>query len=147
MSNLAIIVDIDGTLADCSHRLHFLQKKPQDWQAFNKEIMKDPVNMWCEYLLDCVAHFETQILLVTGRTEELRSETRKWLDINTVVYNKLFMRKKGDRREDYLVKEEIYKNHIDQIYNVMFVLEDRKQVVDMWRRLGLTCLQCAPGEF
>jgi hypothetical protein len=57
------------------------------------------------------------------------------------------MRKKGDRREDYLVKEEIYKNHIDQIYNVMFVLEDRKQVVDMWRRLGLTCLQCAPGEF
>jgi hypothetical protein len=30
---------------------------------------------------------------------------------------------------------------------VLFVVEDRNRVVEMWRKEGLVCLQCAPGEF
>jgi hypothetical protein len=30
---------------------------------------------------------------------------------------------------------------------VLFVVEDRNRVVEMWREEGLVCLQCAPGEF
>ncbi len=29
-----VIFDIDGTLADCSHRLHHIQKDPADWDGF-----------------------------------------------------------------------------------------------------------------
>jgi len=29
-----IIFDIDGTLADCTHRLHFIQGETKDWEAF-----------------------------------------------------------------------------------------------------------------
>ena len=32
-------------------------------------------------------------------------------------------------------------------YSASIVLDDRKQVVDMWRSLGLTCLQVADGDF
>ena len=35
----------------------------------------------------------------------------------------------------------------DGNYNVKFVLDDRNRVVEMWRSLGLTCLQVADGDF
>ena len=57
------------------------------------------------------------------------------------------MRKDYDNRQDAVIKEEIYKLHIQPKFNVLFCVDDRKQVVDMWRRIGLICLQCAEGEF
>jgi hypothetical protein len=57
------------------------------------------------------------------------------------------MRSAGDMRKDSIVKEEIYRQEILGRYNVWFVLDDRNQVVDMWRLLGLRCLQVAPGNF
>lgn len=57
------------------------------------------------------------------------------------------MRKTGDYRKDCIVKEEIYRKDIEPIYDILFCVDDRKQVVDAWRELGLTCLQCAEGNF
>jgi hypothetical protein len=45
------------------------------------------------------------------------------------------------------VKEEIYRQEILGRYNVWMVLDDRDQVVEMWRNLGLRVLQVAPGAF
>jgi hypothetical protein len=57
------------------------------------------------------------------------------------------MRKQGDFRRDSIVKKEIYDNDIKGKFDVEFVLDDRQQVVDMWREIGLKCLQVAPGNF
>lgn len=57
------------------------------------------------------------------------------------------MRKDGDFRKDSIVKEEIYREWIEPFHEVLFCIDDRKQVVDMWRSIGLTCLQCAEGNF
>jgi hypothetical protein len=59
----------------------------------------------------------------------------------------LLMRPLGDNRPDEIVKEEMYELHIRGKYNVALVLDDRQKVVDLWRRLGLTCLQVADGDF
>ena len=57
------------------------------------------------------------------------------------------MRKEGDNRPDEVVKEEIFNENIRGNYSVRFVLDDRSKVVDMWRQLGLKCLQVAEGDF
>lgn len=57
------------------------------------------------------------------------------------------MRPEGDERKDSIVKQEIYEKYIKDRYNVRFVLDDRNQVVDMWREVGLKVLQVAPGDF
>jgi hypothetical protein len=57
------------------------------------------------------------------------------------------MRKYGDFRQDSIVKQEIYEQLIAPDYDILCVLDDRQQVVDMWREIGLTCLQVAPGDF
>jgi hypothetical protein len=59
----------------------------------------------------------------------------------------LFMRKQHDNRADWIVKKELFVDEISNIYDVKFVLDDRQQVVDMWRSLGLTCFQVAEGNF
>ena len=86
-----------------------------------------------------------QILLCSGRNEEYRAETIKWLSEQGVHYHKLLLRREKDRRSDAVVKREMLTT-IDQS-KVLFVVEDRSQVVEMWRSEGLVCLQCAPGEF
>ena len=46
------------------------------------------------------------------------------------------------------IKKEIVDEHIKGKYFVKFVLDDRDQVVDMWRKeMGYACLQVNYGDF
>ena len=61
---------------------------------------------------------------------------------------RLSMRDAGDYRKDDEVKYDMYKTYIEDEYFIHYVLDDRQQVVDMWRdKCNLTCFQVAPGNF
>jgi uncharacterized HAD superfamily protein len=146
MKEQAIIVDLDGTLADIRIRLKHLQGAKKDWKSFNKTIETDELHEWCREILlrFCVDH---RIIVVSGRTDELKSQTEKWLKRFEVPFDHLFMRSKHDFRSDNIIKLEIYEQHIRDKFDILFVLDDRQKVVDMWRAQGLVVLQCAPGDF
>ncbi len=55
------------------------------------------------------------------------------------------LRRDEDFRSDTIIKREILQD-IDKS-KILFVVEDRNRVVNMWRAEGLICLQPAPGEF
>lgn len=144
--NKAIIVDIDGTLANCDHRRHLVEQKK--WPAFYDAMTEDVVNEWCRDLIHAILDlYDWRILLVSGRPDSHRSLTEAWLEKNEICYHGLFMRKERDYRKDSIVKREIYDNHIRGKFHVELVIDDRTQVVEMWRELGLVCLQCAKGDF
>ena len=78
--------------------------------------------------------------------------TRWWLTSHligaSIRYTPLlFMRGYGNHQRDDIVKEELYTKNVKPYYDVELVIDDRQQVVDMWRKLGLTCWQVAPGNF
>lgn len=158
---MAYIFDVDGTLANCSQRLHFILPKKEDltgdidldkiapdWESFYKDCVNDkpilPVVELAHTLKDA---YET-LIFVTGRPEKYMEETLNWLcdklDCDSVI---LMMRKNGDHRPDYIVKKEIYEEDIKPYHYINGVFEDRKQCVDMWRSLGLTCYQVADGNY
>lgn len=138
LTQTAIIVDIDGTLADKGERHPFDYSKVSQDTA--KEAIKELVNTLY------MSHYK--IVIFSGREDVCYFETRKWLDDNGILFNELFMRKEKDRRKDSIVKKELYENHVKDRYDVLLVLDDRDQVVKMWREeLGLTCLQVAYGDF
>ena len=56
------------------------------------------------------------------------------------------MRQNKDYRKDSIIKKERY-DTIKDTHDVLWVIDDRQQVVDMWRDLGLTVFQVAPGDF
>jgi len=143
----AIIVDLDGTLCDVEHRVHHVRMKPKNWQAFNESMNLDKPYFWCIELIAAMRSRGYKIFFVTGRDEDYRNMTESWLKIHNVIYDELYMRKSKDYREDSDIKEEIYLNHIEKKTQVLFVVDDRKSVVERWRKHGLVCLQCAPGDF
>ena len=86
-----------------------------------------------------------KIILCSGRNEEHRAQTIEWLAGQGVNYHDLLLRRSNDRRSDTEVKRELLAR-LDKS-KILFVVEDRSRVVEMWRSEGLVCLQCAPGEF
>ena len=145
MAEEIVIFDIDGTLADVSERLHHIKKKPKDWDAFFKEIPQDKAIRSMIRLCNILYESGVKILLCSGRNEEYRTETVEWLARQGVNYHELLLRRASDRRSDVMVKREMLAG-IDRS-KILFVVEDRSGVVEMWRSEGLVCLQCAPGEF
>lgn len=140
----AVICDIDGTLA------LFGNANPYD-----RDFLQDKQNVNVVKLLNNYSYKAMRIkdfvILVSGRKDKYRAQTEEWLKKYHIHYDFLYMRKtlpEGEKDpKDVLVKKEIYETHIKGKYNVLFVLDDRNQVVDMWRSLGLTCLQVAEGDF
>lgn len=133
----AIICDLDGTLA-------LFGKK----NAYSRDFINDELSLPVATTLK--RYYEAggyNIILLSGREDKYEAETREWLLKNKVWFEKLYMRKAGDTRNDTIVKEELYRAHIEGKYNVFFVMDDRNRVVDLWRRLGLKCFQVAPGDF
>ena len=145
MTEEIVIFDIDGTLADISKRRHHIQKKPKDWDAFFRGIPQDKAIKSIVRLCNILYESGVKILLCTGRREQDRPETVKWLAQNGVQYHELILRRDDDRRSDVIVKREMLAG-LDRS-KILFVVEDRSGVVEMWRSEGLVCLQCAPGEF
>jgi predicted kinase len=88
------------------------------------------------------------VVFCSGRTEASRAATERWLHEHVAVpYEALYMRPVGDQRRDSVVKAELFDRHIRHAYDVLAVFDDRQQVVDAWRALGLTVFQVAPGDF
>jgi len=132
----AIIVDMDGTLALMGDR------SPFDVQKCDQDLPNPPV-------LETVQRWQadTPIIVVSGRTDDGYDKTAAWLKQHGIEYKALHLRRQGDQRKDAIVKTEIYQEHIAGCYNIRFVLDDRQQVVNMWRNLGLTVFQVAEGQF
>lgn len=144
----AIICDLDGTLCNIEHRLHHVKQEKKNWKKFFDEMVNDDVNDWCKQILSKFRETHN-IVLCSGRPDDYRIPTWEWLQKNLWEnpYMKLFMRQRGDHRQDNIVKEIILDFELIPRYHILFVIDDRKQVVDMWRARGHTVLQCAPGDF
>lgn len=143
----AIICDLDGTLCNIYHRQHYMRSRPKNWKAFYRAMGQDVAHEFCRDILQKYRVRGYVILLVTGRPEEYRRQTEQWLQDHEVEYDQLLMRETGDFRQDFVIKQELYQQVIKDSYNIFFVLDDRDQVVKMWRSQGLTCLQVAEGNF
>lgn len=131
-----VLCDIDGTLALMDGR------GPFEWD----KVDTDKLNMPVRKLL--LALDNIPIILFSGRDEVCRKKTELWLKSFGIKYDGLFMRPTGDIRKDSIIKKELFDQHIRGKFWVHFVLDDRDQVVDMWRNeLGLPCFQVAEGNF
>ncbi|MGM5631892.1 AAA family ATPase [Apibacter raozihei] len=134
----ALICDLDGTLALMKGR------NPFDAGKSNEDELNLPVgNVLKNYF-----KLGYKILLVSGREEKHREPTLEFLEKYEIPYDNLWMRKSDDYRKDSIVKTEIYKEYIENQYYIEFILDDRNQVVDMWRKeLKLSCFQVNYGDF
>ncbi|QJD50914.1 polynucleotide kinase [Streptomyces phage Bmoc] len=131
------LFDIDGTLAAMSDR------SPFDWSRVGDDDPRKQVILTAQAL----AKAGYKIIVMSGRDGSCRNETIKWLQFYDVPFHVLFMRAEGDMRKDSIVKQELFDKLIRDTYDVVAVFDDRNQVVEMWRAMGVDCFQVAPGDF
>jgi hypothetical protein len=141
-----VIFDLDGTLADLTHRLHFILGEKKDWDGFFAACTDDkPIPHMIE-LCNTLYKAGYGIAICSGRSAAVRTETSLWLNENDVLYDQVFMRKDGDHREDNLVKAEMLPA-VQKLGEILMAFDDRDQVVKMWREHGIPCCQVAEGNF
>lgn len=130
----AILVDVDGTLAhiDSSN-----PRDPYDASRAMEDICDDAVSAVSAM---CYQH-GYHVIILTGRHSGHLEVTKEWLSENGIEYDAIYCREEGDTRPDYIVKRELFNEHIRDKYNVKFVIDDRPSVCRMWRSLGLKVLQ------
>lgn len=149
-----IVFDIDSVLADCSHRLHYIQKPIKDYDKFysDKEILKDKVLKNGQMLFNAIdrsieedyrnksGEFEkVRIAFVTGRNESCRFATKKWLwDNITNLTVGIRMRPTNDYRPAHEVKKTLIERHIG-FENILFAFDDDDQVNEMYKKHGIIC--------
>lgn len=134
----AYLFDIDGTLA----HIPAGGRSPYDYTR----VHEDKVDESVAHLANVLGN-TYQVIVMSGRDEECRRETEAWLSANFVRYDELHMRPHGDKRQDATVKAELFDRHVRNRFNVHGVIDDRNQVVRMWRDLGLKCYQAQEGAF
>ncbi|MEU7317461.1 AAA family ATPase [Streptomyces sp. NPDC007083] len=140
-TSAAVMVDIDGTVALMDTGPG--SRSPFDWARVGEDTPNRPV-------IEAVHAAQAagmQVVFCSGRKDACRAETRAWLDTHVTVGGELFMRSSDDNRQDAIVKVELFDRHIRDRFDVRYVLDDRKQVVSVWRALGLTVMQVAEGDF
>lgn len=134
----AIIVDIDGTVAEVDGR------SPYDYTL----VSTDKPKQWVIDLIRGAYANGEKIIFMSGRDSMCYKDTIEWIikyvGINTF---KLLMRAEGDQRMDAVVKLELFNKHIRDNYNVKYCVDDRAQVIRMYRSIGLNVLDVAGHTF
>lgn len=146
--NKVIIVDIDGTISDNSHRMHLILTSPKKWKEFFDESSNDPPYEDVYWLVNLLFETDNTIIFVTARPENEREKTISWLKKYNLdgKYKKLYMRSEGDFRDDFIVKKELLQKIRSDGYDPFIALEDRNNVVKMWREEGISCFQVRGHE-
>ena len=133
----AILVDLDGTL------FHMIDRNPYDFDKVHTDVI-DPV---VKETLSIYKQAGYQIILASGRDDSCVDLTMQALKDNNINYDKLYMRKTGDQRADWIIKEELFFDKIAPHFSVMLALDDRNQVVNRYRAMGIKVFQVQPGNF
>lgn len=142
------LFDLDGTLANIDHRLHWIKQSEPNWKMFFDACHEDePI----PHMVQLAQHLHStgaQIYIVSGRSSDVRTKTKTWLINYEIPCHDLIMRFPSDRRPDHVIKLEWWESLSPGIRKeIVMAFEDRTAVVNMWRSHGVPCLQVAQGDF
>jgi phosphoglycolate phosphatase-like HAD superfamily hydrolase len=137
------VLDVDATLSDTSKRIHFIERKPKDWDSFFAHAKEDAVLDEGLAVATTLAA-DHEIVYLTGRPERLRRDTVKWLKDNGFPEGRMYMRSNTDRRPSVAVK--LYRlKELSRERPVAVLVDDDVKVCDAAERAGYTVMRADWG--
>jgi phosphoglycolate phosphatase-like HAD superfamily hydrolase len=133
------LFDLDGTLADSSHRQRFLERTPRDWDAFFAAAPQDPP-LAEGVALALRSAEECEVGYLTGRPERCRRDTVAWLAAQGLPEGRIWMRRDNDRRPARTTKLEVLKQ-LARDREVRVLVDDDAQVCEAAERAGFAVVR------
>jgi predicted kinase len=151
--NSVVLCDIDGTISDATHRMHFIQKGEKDpvdwkkdWKGFFTQMENDTVRDSVQKILIQFYNEGRTIIFMTGRPDQYRDITLNWLSSHFLTFGyTLIMRPRGDRRPDTEVKKELFEKYFPDKSVIHVVLDDRPSMIRTWKEVGIPVLDVGKG--
>ena len=134
MSMSFAVFDIDGVLADVSHRLHHLQGRRKNWHGFFSQAADDPVLDEGRTRVHAAAA-DHAIVYLSGRPERMRGLTERWLAHHALPAGALVLRPNRDRRPARQLKPHLIAE-VARAGEVAFVVDDDDDVCTALRQAG-----------
>lgn len=138
--------DIDGVLADCADRQHFITAGRHDWDEFFEACGDDPLLDDVARLLDVIED-SYRIVLLTGRPIRVQPQTLGWLGRHQLRWDLLIMRDFGD----YTAAREFKRGTIRDLrgygFELALAFEDDRRNLEMFRAEGVHCVYIHSGYY
>ncbi len=142
------VFDLDGTLAEISHRRHFVEPPARRWAEFFEACDRDTIIPGVRDVLLNLMRGGNRVEIWSARGGEVEEKTRVWLETNGIPREVLKrMRPIGENMPDEKLKRLWLHEEIAQGTKPDVIFDDRQKVVDMWRAEGVECFQVNPGDF
>lgn len=98
---MLVIFDLDGTLADCEHRRHFVAGSRKNWPAFFGACINDELIGHTFSVFAAMVRAGHDVEIWSGRSDEVRRHTELWLRDKGIKPSHLTrMRREGDFTPD-----------------------------------------------
>ena len=172
---MLVLCDLDGTLADISHRLHYLQGEKKDWDSFYEACDKDILRGDVACRIHAHRSNCDQVIFCSGRRASVFNKTGCWLHDHYLGSNygnsspyfnfyshktlgeapclihidkhfMLMMRRDNDYRKDHIIKQEMLRWIQKHVGQPDLVYDDRRSVLGMWQMNGIKVINCSLAD-
>jgi hypothetical protein len=130
------LFDIDGTLSNNDFRQHLIDRDEPNWDKYHEMVGMDAPIYWTIHMAREIP--VENVYLLTSRPDSTLADTMNWLFKLNIRYNRLYMRESGNIEPSARLKERITRDFRDKI---VWVAEDRPDVVEMWKATGVKVIQ------
>ena len=126
-----IIIDLEGTLSNCEHRIHHYKNK--DYDKWNELFREDTVH---ESMVEIINRYKVngvRIIMCTAKSVKYISQVLAWLKRNELLFfiDQFYFRVIGDKRSSIKVKKWML-GSIKEKFNVLMAFDDREDICQMY---------------
>lgn len=147
---MLVVFDLDGTIADVRHRMHYIRPDPPVDPVTNKKVKRrfDLFHHACvdDGVIEPVAYFyrkfcadpDVTVVVLSGRDFATHDKTVQWFNDNDLPLPDEMHLKQGDQHLPDVEQKRTRANLIERKYGrpIDMVFEDRDRVVAMWKERG-----------
>ena len=146
-----VLCDMDHTVSDSRPRDYLLETFPNvDWDAYHGKLIEDKPVIPIVNLINSLHMTGFVVVGLTARPEKWRSLTMKWLVQYGVMMDDIIMRPDDGFEPAVTLKYNMAIEHFgseDAIReNVALLLDDRSDITDRFKQMGITTLQVKMGD-
>jgi hypothetical protein len=141
MEGKIVLVDLDHTLSDAFWRDPLLGR----WEEYHAAGIQDKPIAFVKEIVDMANGSGREVVAVTARPEWNRQMTMRWMIQYDIPIDVILMRGDDDHRPSTEVKKGLVTEAFPDLSVIEFVLEDRDDMVAMYKQMGLNVLQVNYG--
>lgn len=136
-----VIFDLDGTLANTTHRNALIDGSFEGYHNFHVRCMDDTLYGTTATIAKILNRSDYLFWVVTSRPIEVLEKTRAWFFAYNVVPDNIIMRPIGNTQTGAELKRSWIRDGTLPKERIFCVFDDDEASVAMWREEELVCFQ------